>query len=380
MQTLLPWLRGELVPDSRMGRGLLRVLGGLGAILARYQRWRVGRYRRGAQRGYRAPCPVISVGNLTVGGTGKTPMVIRLARWIQASGGRVAVVSRGYRQKSRAKVTVVSDHERVWLAPPEAADEAALLARTLPGVAVLTGSDRAALIRHATQRLGSDWILMDDGFHRLDVERDLDLVLLDARRPFGNGFLLPGGILRESPEALERCDGVILTRAEDAEVARRAREMLRERFFKGRILAATHRPTGWIDARQPGAVAPLAGLTGSVLAFCGLAAPEGFRRTLEGLGVRVAGFHPFPDHHAFTLGEVRGLVDQARRLGAGVLVCTEKDLVKLDRVVGEVALPVLALRVEMAMLENGEAWLEAWLKELAGSRGQGPLVGFGAKL
>ncbi|MBF0165157.1 MAG: tetraacyldisaccharide 4'-kinase, partial [Magnetococcales bacterium] len=270
MHRLLPWLRGERTPDSPLLRGLLAVLGTLGKLLALYQRWRVGRYAQGRRRGYRAPCPVISVGNLTVGGTGKTPMVIALARRIRDSGGRVAVVSRGYRQRSRARVTVVADHDRVHLAVPEAADEAVLLARSLPGVAVLTGPDRAALIRHATERLGSDWILMDDGFHRLDVERDLDLVLLDARRPFGNGFLLPGGILRESPEALMRCDAVILTRAE---AAGGARAYMGDRFPGKPILTATHRPVGWIDARQPGLLLPLAGVRGDVMAFCGLGAP-----------------------------------------------------------------------------------------------------------
>ncbi|MBF0417252.1 MAG: tetraacyldisaccharide 4'-kinase [Magnetococcales bacterium] len=358
MQMLLPWLRGERSPDSPAMRLLLAFLSALGRLLALYQRWRVRRYQRGVKHAYRAPCPVISVGNITVGGTGKTPMVIWLARRLQQSGNRVAVVSRGYRQKSPARVTVVADHDQVRLAPPEAADEAVLLARLLPGVAVLTGSDRAALIRHATERLGSDWILMDDAFHRLDIQRDLDLVLLDARRPFGNGALLPGGILRESPEALARCDALILTRAEPSEAVCDTERVLNLRFPGKPIVTAIHRPVCWVAVDDSGACVPLEALTGPVMAFCGLAAPEEFRRTLEALSQQVVGFHAFPDHHGFSAADLTGLTVMAHRRGAEVLVCTEKDAVKLDGL--PVEMPILALRVEMAFLKNG-AWLASRL-------------------
>ncbi|MEO5346098.1 MAG: tetraacyldisaccharide 4'-kinase [Magnetococcus sp. YQC-9] len=366
MHRLLPWLRGERQPESWALRGLLLFLGALGEVLAHYQQWRVGRYQSGTLQPYRASCPVISVGNLTVGGTGKTPMTLWIARYLQNQGYRVAVISRGYRQHSTARVTLVADHDRVHLSTPEAADEALLLARALPGVAVLTGPDRPVLIRHAIERLGSDRIILDDGFHRLDVARDLDLVLLDARRPFGNGQLLPGGILRESPQALARCHALILTRAEDPDATRATRALLQSRFPDKPILMATHHPTAWMLCSSGGdQPLPLDGLTGPVLAFCGLAVPEGFRRTLEALPLRVVDFYPFVDHHAFTSDELNQLIERAHRSGAKALVCTEKDAVKLDG--WSPALPVYALRVEMRFLEGG-AWLRERLNALNRTR------------
>ncbi|MBF0213484.1 MAG: tetraacyldisaccharide 4'-kinase [Magnetococcales bacterium] len=355
MQTLLPWLNGEREPDSPGMRLLLAALGGCGTLLGRFQSLKADGYRRGWIEALRAPCPVISVGNLTVGGTGKTPMVLWLARRMQSLGHRVGIVSRGYRQRSRARVTVVADPDGVRLSPPEAADEAVLLARALPGVTVLTGADRPALIRHGVERYRCSLILMDDGFQRLDVQRDLDLVLLDARHPFGNGRLLPGGILRESIDALARCDALILTRADDPERALDTRSRLVQRFPRTPLLTATHRPTVWIPLSNAGDSLSLDGLSGAVLAFCGLAAPEGFRRTLAALPLRVTSWHPFPDHHAFQEEELQHLVTQARRQGAGALVCTEKDAVKLSGV--QIPMPVFALRVEMALQHNRE-WLE----------------------
>ncbi|MBF0627884.1 MAG: tetraacyldisaccharide 4'-kinase [Magnetococcales bacterium] len=355
MQRLLPWLDGSRAADTPAMKLLLALLGGVGAALGGLQWLKAKRHELGICRAYRAPCPVISVGNLTVGGTGKTPMVLWIARRLQAAGHRVAVVSRGYRQESRARVTVVADPDGVRLAPPEAADEAVLIARSLPGVTVLTGADRPALIRHAVEALQCDRIVMDDGFHRLDVARDLDLVLVDARRPFGNGRLLPGGILREFPAALSRCDALILTRADDPISTGKSLERL-GRLFPGQpLLTAIHAPTAWIPIHPPGPPLPLDALRGqAAYAFCGLAAPEGFQRTLAALPLALTGFHPFPDHHPFTSAELERLQKEAQKGGADCLVCTEKDAVKVH---ASPAIPLFALRVEM-QVEQGRGWLE----------------------
>ncbi|MBF0270804.1 MAG: tetraacyldisaccharide 4'-kinase [Magnetococcales bacterium] len=361
MQRLLPWLSGEQQPDSPAARLLLAGLGGAGTLLGEFQRLKARLHRERRLASLRAPCPVISVGNLTVGGTGKTPMVCWLARHLIPTGRRIAVVSRGYRQHSRDPVTVVADPEGIRLAPPMAADEAVLLAHALPGVAILTGADRPALIRHALERFGCDLILMDDGFHRLDVQRDLDLVLLDARRPFGNGRVLPGGILREFPSALHRCDGIILTRADDPDATQATLDTLTHRFPDKPLLTAIHRPAAWIPIHPDGSPLPLHGLTGPVLAFCGIAAPEGFRRALSALPLQVTAFHPFPDHHPFSPDTLRHLIAQARASGAQALVCTEKDAVKLTH--APFPLPLLALRVDME-LQHNRSWLEQRLNSL----------------
>ncbi|MBF0190032.1 MAG: tetraacyldisaccharide 4'-kinase [Magnetococcales bacterium] len=355
MQRLLPWLTGAQPPESPTARLLLSGLAGVGALLGGVQLLKARLHRHHHLSSLRAPCPVISVGNLTVGGTGKTPMVCWLAQHLSATGRRIAVVSRGYRQHSRSRVTVVADPEGIRLAPPMAADEAVLLAHALPGVAILTGADRPALIRHALEQFGCNLILMDDGFHRLDVDRDLDLVLLDARRPFGNGRVLPGGILREFPSALHRCDGIILTRADDPDATRATLNALTHRFPDKPLLTAIHRPSAWIPIHPDGPARPLDALTGPVLAFCGIGTPEGFQRALHALPVRLTGFHPFPDHHPFTPDTLRHLSALAQSSGAHALVCTEKDAVKLNR--AALSLPLFALRVTME-LQHNRSWLE----------------------
>ncbi|MBF0127517.1 MAG: tetraacyldisaccharide 4'-kinase [Magnetococcales bacterium] len=348
---LLPWLDGRRAPASWPARGALGLLGGIGTLYGALQWTRPFFIRPG-----RAPCPVISVGNLTTGGTGKTPMVLWLARLLQQRGRRVAIVSRGYRQRSREPVTVVADPDGQRLHPPMAADEACLLARALPGVTLLTGKHRPLLIRHAVERFQCDLVLMDDGFQRLDVDKDLDLVLLDARRPFGNGRLLPGGLLREFPSALRRCDAIVLTRADDPTATDDTLRYLQKNFPDKPVMTATHRPTAWIPLHEPVTPLPLDALTGPLLPFCALAAPDGFLQTLRTLDIPLCPLRPFPDHHFFTPAEIRQLLDEARRHGAEALVCTEKDAVKLHP--HQIPFPLHALRVEMTFTVQ-----PIWLKE-----------------
>ncbi|NGZ06927.1 MAG: tetraacyldisaccharide 4'-kinase [Magnetococcales bacterium] len=369
---LIPWLNGERQPEPWVVRGGLALLGGCGALLGSFQALKAAGYAHGLLRAVSASCPVISVGNLTVGGTGKTPMVMWLAQRCQASGARVAVVSRGYRQTSRAEVTVVADWTGVHLAPPVAADEAVLIARSVPGVAVVTGANRPALIRHAVEVLRCDIILMDDGFQRLDVQRDLNLVLLDARHPFGNGRLLPGGILRERPAALQRCDAMILTRADDPQAVQGACRLLTTLCPDKPVLTAIHKPTAWIPVHPPGAPLPLDGLSGAGFGFCGIAAPDRFRQTLARLPVRLVGWQAFADHHFFQEAELHQMVARAQALGAGFLLCTEKDAVKWRA--GPCPLPLLALRVEMELTGHA-GWLEQQIaRACATGLGRGQVV------
>ena len=308
-------------------------------------------------------CPVVSVGNLTVGGTGKTPMAIRVAGMLRDRGMRPALLSRGYGGSSAAGVLVVSDGRQALAGPEEAGDEPVLIARRLPGVPVLAGAKRAVTGRYARENFGADVLVLDDGFQHRWIRRDLDIVLLDSREPLGNGFLLPRGPLREPPEALGRADVVVLTRSEESGDALggplaglvAGRPVLRTRIRPTRLIATD------------GAELPLSHLAGRrVFAFAGIARPESFRRTLEGLGADVAGFRALPDHHRYGAEDVRRIERALGETGAEILVATEKDGVKLA---GRAAFSrrLYCLAIETEILEGADG-LEAALRVCLGAR------------
>lgn len=347
----------------------LQRIGWLYGVIQAIRRWG---YRIGIFPSFSPPCPVISVGNLTAGGTGKTPFVVWLVDYFQKRGLRVAVVSRGYRQGSKQSVTLVANAEGIQCLPPFAADEAVLVALKQPGVTVLTGSDRRKTITAAIRDQQCDLVIMDDGFQHLRVNRQLDLLLLDCMRPLGNGYLLPGGILREFPSALRYGDGLIFTRAAHPCDRRAARQIVEPWWSDESISEATHHPKGWLSLplKMEQATRPLAlsTLTGqSVMAFCGIADPSALQQTLTSLPLRVVGFQAFPDHHPFDDDAVWNLlIQQARTLQAHALVCTEKDAVKIQNKIQKKsgALPVYALVMEFRFL-SPPSWLLEKLETLA---------------
>jgi len=276
----------------------------------------------------RAGVPVISIGNLAVGGAGKTPVVLALAERLLAAGRRPAVLSRGY-GASRRDDRVVSDGERVLLDAAGGGDEPVLLARRLPGLRVLCGSDRGALAGKAVA-LGADLLLLDDGFQHRRLLRDLDVVVLDAANPWGNGHCLPRGPNREPPSALRRAGLVWLGHADRASAE--ALESLRRlaRLHTGRApVESRHAPRDLVDGRMARGF-PLAELAGSrVGLLTGVARPGSVRRTVEGLGAHVVQEFVFPDHHRFTEREVADALGATSRAGASHLVTTEKDAVRL---------------------------------------------------
>ncbi|MBF0453447.1 MAG: tetraacyldisaccharide 4'-kinase [Magnetococcales bacterium] len=361
MISLLPLLEGSRLPKGIGERLLLTVLRGVGQLYGVIQAIRAYGYSVGLFSRYTAACPVISVGNLTAGGTGKTPMVLWLAETFQKKGRRVAVVSRGYRQQTQAQVTVVADPNGLLLKAPEAADEAVLIAQKRPGVTVITGPQRKKTIARAIQQFGCDLIIMDDGFQHLQVNRQLNLLLLDCQAPFGNGHLLPGGMLREFPSALERCDGVILTRADNHKARQKAQEQIQKRSPDKPICHALHQPSHWLEIPpspdEKPKVLPLDGLNHKpVLAFCGIAKPETFQQTLQSLSLNVAVFQPFPDHHPFDEKSLELLIERAERDQIKALVCTEKDAVKIPSL--PYRLPIYALSLELTFPA-----LSPWLQE-----------------
>ncbi len=270
-------------------------------------------FDQGRKTIHRVGVPVVSVGNLTVGGTGKTPCVESVARYYTTHDLRVAVLSRGY-GSARGRN-----------------DEAMVLEENLPDVPHLQGADRVVLAQSAVEELESQILILDDGFQHRRLARNLDIVLIDATNPWGHGYLLPRGLLREPRTSLRRAGIVLLTRCD--QVPRAERDRLRNeiaRLAPGIPIAeATHRPVDLGNGL--GETAALEKLQGRPLAaFCGLGNPEAFRRTLLDLGATVSAFRSFPDHHAYTRADVDDLRGWARQQATdSVVVTTQKDMVKL---------------------------------------------------
>jgi tetraacyldisaccharide 4'-kinase len=298
---------------------------------------------------HRAPVPVISVGNLSVGGTGKTPLVDYLLKLMLDRGYRVAVVSRGYGGRGAGRVGVVCAGNGPLLPPEICGDEPYLLARRNPSSLVLIAPCRADGVRHAVGNLAADLILLDDGFQHLAVARDVDIVLLDASRPLGNGRLFPAGILREPPEALERAAVMVLTRSEGAEPPPLSSGCP--------VVRCRHRLADEAVSLSGGAML-LEGLRAQRgVAFAGIADPERFFSALSVAGLQLLRTIPLPDHEAYDSSTLTMLADAAR--DADFLVTTEKDGVKIDQL--QLALPCYQVPMSLEFFDHGSQVLEQLL-------------------
>ncbi|QXE88922.1 tetraacyldisaccharide 4'-kinase [Geomonas nitrogeniifigens] len=310
---------------KRSGRGdraLLALLRLASRPYAAVLRLRALGYRLGLIPSHRLPRPVISVGNLVLGGTGKTPMVAWVAGRLMSQGKRVCVLSRGYGGSAEGEIRIVSDGENLLLSPEEAGDEPCQLARMLPGLMVVIGSNRYRAGLHALELLNPDIFILDDGYQHLKLKRDLNLLLLDAEKPFDNGLTLPGGFLREAPAAAGRADVVVCTRTPEG---------------KGGGAPVPGKPTCWTKHRLSGIV-PLGGgpATGfesaqgpRVMAFSGIANPGAFFDGLEAVGVRPVTTLSFPDHVSYGEPEIAAIVRLKTASRSTVLLTTQKDAVKL---------------------------------------------------
>jgi tetraacyldisaccharide 4'-kinase len=292
----------------------------------------------------RAACRVISIGNLTVGGTGKTPITIFLAEQHRARGIAVGVVSRGYGRADRSAIIPVSDGKRLLATPEAAGDEPYFIAERLREVPVVVAIDRLAGCRWLIERCGVEVILLDDGFQHLALHRDLNLLLCDARHPFGNGHLLPRGPLREPPSEAKRADVVILTRAAD-EVA--------DPLLQKTTLRCAFEPTALVHLAT-GEICKIEALVGqSVFAFCGIAHPDPFFDLLERVGAVVEKRHVFPDHHPYGADD---LIHLQKESGRWRTITTEKDAVKIKRMCPE-AWDIWAVRIEAKLSDGWERLL-----------------------
>ena len=303
----------------------------------------------GRKTAYRPEAWTISVGNVTVGGTGKTPAVIALAQALSDQGHRVAVISRGYGRQSKG-LLVVSDGQGTLASVRESGDEPGLMARRLPGVPILVGTDRAEAARLAVARFGATHLVLDDAFQHLRIQRDADLVVLDATRPWGNGWMLPAGPLRDGLDELRRARAILLSRSDQIEDPSGPVQSLKK-WTTAPIFAARHAPSAWVDTDwKPRPLESMAGKR--VWAFSGIGHPAAFGATLEAAGVVVLGHTAFGDHHWIQSGQWKRLVRDAKNAGAQALACTEKDLVRLGSLalgVRDVDLPVLALRINLSV-------------------------------
>ncbi len=303
-------------------------------------------YRRGVLPTHALDVPVISVGNLAAGGIGKTPLVAMLARELSGKGLRVVVSSRGYKRK-HCQGEIVSDGEAILLPPEASGDEPAMLARRLKGVPVVVGKNRHRVCSRALSAYPCDVLILDDSFQHIRLHRNCDIVLLDANDPFGNGRLLPSGPLREPRTALKRADLIVLSRAEpEQDVPSKIQQI--GRWTDAPVVACRHRATGWMSHADE-TIHPIDSLRGRrVAAFAGIGSPDAFRRTLQQVGVHIAWFQTFPDHHWYAPDELLSISDQAKKAGAEALVTTEKDGVRIpQQFVDDPSLYILRIEAEV---------------------------------
>jgi len=347
------WVAGH-GPWGRPVRGLLRVASWIYGLVVL---GRLGLYRSGLLRRIRLSAPVISVGNITAGGTGKTPFVILLAHELKDRGLRPAVVTRGYRGTREGRTVVVSDGQTVRAGYPDVGDEALLLARKLPGVVVLMSADRVEGCRVAIREFGAQVILLDDGFQHLRVERDLDIVLLDRHNPFGYGYLLPRGLLREPTGAIGRANLLVTTGTGDPkDTLPRLRDVGR-----APVLHAVYTATVFTDVKTGAPVAEEKFRGQEFVAFSGIANPPAFGRTLESLGIVPKRHLIYPDHHPYSAPDIIAIARCMEEVGVKVALTTEKDAVRIEKL--PVPFSVLAVGVSLT-LTGGQPELKRFLDTL----------------
>jgi tetraacyldisaccharide 4'-kinase len=305
-------------------------------------------YRKGFFSRHTLNVPVISVGNLVLGGSGKTPIVKHLAIHLQQQGWRPAIISRGYKGQAKAPVNLVADGQAVLMDAKQAGDEPFMLASQLPGIPVLTGKKRIDPARMAVAELGVDIIILDDGFQHLSLYRDLDIVLFDATALAGNSRIFPGGELREPVSALRRGDIFLLTGQSPLNKQRslKFKELLEYRWPHAPVFVANHNCWQLKDLQGK---TILLDANDRYYGFSGIANPNRFLDSLTTLHLHLTGFYTYPDHASYSQSGIEKLQKKARGTGATKLVTTPKDSVKLQDL--HWTMPVGVLHIEQYVPE-----------------------------
>lgn len=364
----------DVILDRRYGKraALLRwFLYGLSWLFRGGVQTRLWLYRRRLIRNHSPACLVISVGNLTVGGTGKTPVVEMFARTLQDRGRRVAILSRGYKSKrppllrrlqrkwlglERSEPRTVHDGTRVLLDSRLSGDEPYMLAKSLGDVIVLVDKDRVRAAKFAVKKYRCDTLILDDGMQYLTLQHRLDVCLIDAQAPFGNEFLLPRGTLREPPGNLQRAHYIFITKSpatgNEALIAR-----LRKYNRTAEIIQTWHEALYLQNLYVPGDRRSLDFLEGQyIAAISGIARPESFEEKLTALGAKLEITKRFADHHRFTDEELEEFSNRCARRDLDAIITTEKDSVRFPSRFEGLKVPVYYLRVEIGILEGQASW------------------------
>lgn len=360
--------------DSRVVGWILKQFSYAFGVVVQLRLWL---YQHGIVRSHVPGIQVISVGNLTVGGTGKTPIVEVFARLLQERGRKVAILSRGYKrvkppfwrqvwgrltfQADTEKPLVVSDGKRLLLDSATSGDEPYMLASNLPNVAVLVDKDRVKSCKYAIRELGCDTLVLDDGFQYMALRHRLDIALVDCTNPFGNRFMLPRGILREPVRSIKRAGFIFMTKS-DGQNGEALRRQLRELNPDAEISECRHCPrylkNVFTSERQP-----LAYLEGRrVGALSGIAVPRGFEEELIRQGAQVVYAKRYSDHHRYTQQEIIEVINASLEAGAEAVITTEKDAVRFPHL-GRRDLPIYFLRVEIEMIRGAEAFHD-WVSRI----------------
>ncbi len=370
----------DVIEGRRTGKiatllcGILRVLSWIFTVIVQVRLWL---YRHRIIRPNTLGCQVISVGNLTVGGTGKTPVVEVFARNLQEQGRKVAILSRGYKskelpflQKMTQRITtgkietpprVVSDGKRLLLDSHTAGDEPYMLASNLPDVSVVVDKDRVKAGKYAIKELGCDTLILDDGFQYLKLGHRLDIALVDQTNPFGGGHLLPRGLLREPMRNIKRAGFIFITKCETGG-APELKEQLRRMNPHAEISECRHAPKFLKDVFGE-AIYDLDWLKGKkIAAVSGIAVPESFENALRSFGAEIVYTRRFSDHHRFTQQEVINTINRSITSGADAILTTEKDAVRFPFVERR-DIPILFMRVQIEMLSGEEEFMD-WISRI----------------
>ena len=336
-----------------MNRAAKIALAPFGALYSAAIKARSAGYQNHFLKTHRVSARVISVGNITVGGTGKTPLVQWLAERLAGRGQKVCILTRGYRRQNPKQQVIVSDGEKILTDVAHSGDEAMMLAQLLLGKsAVVCLADRVAAATWAIEHLKSDLLLLDDGFQHRRLARDLDIVTVDATNPFGNGRLLPAGTLREPINSLRRADCIVLTRTPDegaTDLVDRLRRLTNASIFQSRMtIQGFHLNTNKDDKNAANVLQPLA-------AFCGIGNPRAFFEQLRSAHLDLRHEAGFRDHHKYSQADIDRLTEQAKAKGAQALITTAKDSVKLQSL--RLDLPCYVAQIEIE-IEDAAKLLE----------------------
>lgn len=316
-------------------------------------------YDKGVFKIRRLPCPVICVGNITAGGTGKTPTVMHLARLFQTRNFRPVVLTRGYKRKSRKPVLPVSDGNAILTTPQESGDEPYLIAAGLKNIPVVVGADRYNSGMFAKDNFGADVFILDDGFQHLKLYRDINILLIDASNPAGNEYMLPAGILREPLAGISRADCIIISRADEGDKSK-AEKLVRSFNKKAPVFYSSLKVSGIMDAY--GKTHGTDYIKGkNLFLFSGIGNPGSFKRSVNENGGVIKGEIRFPDHYWYSTRDMERISGEAERLSAEAIITTEKDITRLtgSGLLNSEGLvkPLLTLKVELSIDKGFDEWV-----------------------